>query len=177
MAVINDYVDANVISSVGKLTSAAFVSGVPEICAVQAFTVAATDSASSIYRIFKGIPADAIILELYVMNDAVAGVSAGTIGLFNVKDFDGVGAAVAASALASSFDFSSAHAIASGWVNCKTAVSIANHEKALWELASQTQAPGAAGPKASAYDIGVTMVGMTTNTANLVFKLHYVRGV
>ena len=183
MAVINNYVDANLAATPAKIGNAALVSGVKVYSAVQSFVIASTDSAASIYRIFKGIPADAIILSLKVLNEAVTGVSAGVIGLYNVLDFDGVGAALnSGTELCAGFNFSSANTIASDWVTCLTAPTIANREKLLWELAGQTQYPIAAtstqtGPKASAYDIGVKMVSMTTNTAALSFKIEYIRGV
>ena len=178
MAVVNAYVDANLAATPPKLGSAALVSGAASFTVVQAWQIAAADSASSVYRVFKGIPSDAIITSLEVLNDAVAGATAGLVGLYNVLDFDGVGAIIGSgNQLNASFAFSSANAIASGWANLLTAVSIANKEKQLWELASQTQAPGTAGPKASAYDICVTMVGMTTNTANIALKMSYIRGV
>ena len=185
MAVYNNYVDANLVATPPKIGNAALISGVPEYVAVQSFVIDAADSAASIYRIFKGIPSDAIITSLDVLNEAVAGVTAGVIGLYNVKDFDGVGAAInSGTELCAGFNFSSANTIASASATCLTAPTIANREKQLWELASQTQAPigGVAiasqtGPKAPAYDIGVKMVGMTTNTAALMFKLKYIRGV
>ena len=59
MAVINAYVDANL--ALGKIGSAALISGAVEVKAIQSFTIGASDSASSVYRVFKGIPSDAII--------------------------------------------------------------------------------------------------------------------
>ena len=176
MAVVNAYVDANV--SAGKLGSAALVGGVPVIKAIQSFAIGASDSASSVYRVFKGIPSDAIVLSIKILNEAVAGVTAGLIGLYNVLDFDGKGAIIGSgNQLSAGFAFSSANTIASAPAEALTVVSIANREKSLWELASQTQYPGAAGPKAPAYDICITMVSMTTNSANICVELTYVRGV
>lgn len=173
----NDYVDTNILA--GKLANAALVSGVPVIEAVQSWVVGASDYATSapVYRVFKGIPSDAIILSIKILNEAVAGVTAGTIGLHNVLDFDGLGAVVDADVLCAGFNFSSANTIASVAAEALTAVTIANREKQLWELAAQTQAPGAAGPKAPAYDITFTMTDMTTNTAAIMARLSYIRGV
>lgn len=173
----NDYVDTNILA--GKLTSAALCSGAAVIDAVQSWVIGATDYATStpIYRVFKGIPSDAIVLSIMIMNDAIAGVTAATVGLYNVKDFDGVGAVISASLFNAGISLSAGNAIASGWVETLLAVSIANREKQLWELASQTQYPGTAGPKASAYDIAIVMPSMTTNTANVTMKLRYIRGV
>ena len=174
----NAYVDTNLIA--GKLAQAALVSGVTKYVAIQSWVVGAADYATStpVYRVFKGIPSDAIVTSIKILNDAVAGVTAGLIGLYNVLDFDGVGAIIGSgNQLSAGFAFSSANTIASAPAEALTAVSIANREKALWELASQTQAPGAAGPKASAYDICFTMSSMTTNTANICAILEYIRGV
>ena len=173
----NDYVDTNILA--GKLANAALVSGAARISAIQSFVVGASDYATSAprYRVFKGIPSDAIILSIKILNEAVAGVTAGTIGLSNVLDFDGVGATVDAACLSAGFNFSSANTIASVPAEALTAVTIANREKQLWELAAQTQAPGAAGPKAPAYDICLYMTSMTTNTAAICVMLEYIRGV
>jgi hypothetical protein len=176
MAVINAYVDANL--ALGKIGSAALINGVPKITVIQSFTIGASDSAASVYRVFKGIPSDAIILSIKILNDAVAGVTAGLIGLYDVLDFDGKGAIIGSgNQLCAGFNFSSANTIASVPAEALTAVAVANREKQLWELASQTQAPGAAGPKAPAYDICLTMASMTTNTANICVIMDYVRGV
>ena len=176
MAVVNNYVDTNVLA--GKLGNAALVGGAVPIVAVQAWVVDAADSAASIYRVFKGIPSDAIILDIEVLNEAVTGVSAALVGLYDVLDFDGVGAIIGSgNQLCAGFNLASANTIASRWATMLTAPTIANREKQLWELASQTQAPGAAGPKASAYDICLTCPSMTTNTAAIAMKLTYVRGV
>ena len=176
MAVINGYVDANV--AAGKLGNAALVTGAAPIVAIQSFAIGASDSAASIYRVFKGVPSDAIILDLEVLNEAVAGVTAALVGLYDVLDFDGVGAIIGSgNQLCAGFNLSSANTIASRWATMLTAPVIADREKQLWELAAQTQAPGAAGPKASAYDIGISCPAMTTNTANIAVKLTYVRGV
>ena len=176
MAVVNAYVDTNVVA--GKLSSAALVGGVPVIRAIQSFAIGASDSASSVYRVFKGIPSDAIVLSIKILNEAVAGVTAGLIGLYNVLDFDGKGAIIGSgNQLCAGFNFSSANIIANVPAEALTAVAVANREKQLWELASQTQAPGAAGPKAPAYDICLTMASMTTNTANICVIMDYVRGV
>ena len=175
----NNYVNPVLVS--GKLDSAARVSGVPLITAVVSWVVGASDYASTtpIYRVFKDIPSDAIILSLEVMNEAVAGVTSGPIGLYSSLSFDGGGAIIGSgNQLNTGFAFSSANAIASGWANAlATGPAIASRAKQLWEIAAQTQAPGAAGPKAASYDICFTMTSMTTNTANIVAKLTYVRGV
>ena len=181
MAVINNYVNANLSATPKTLGAAAQVSGVPVYEAIQSFVIGSSDSAGSIYRVFKGIPADAIITSFEVMNDAVAGVTGGLIGLYNVLDWDNVGAIIGSgNQLSAGFNFSSANAVASGFVNALTAPSIANRMQALWQLAAQTQAPVAAGagqtgPKAAAFDICLTMPSMTTNTANIVCKMKWVR--
>ena len=173
----NNYVDANLV--LGKIGSAALVGGVPLIAAVQSWVIGATDYVTStpIYRVFKDIPSDAIITALEILNDAVAGVTAATVGLRNSLSFDGVGATISDTLFCASISLSGGNAASAGWVNCLTAVSIANKEKQLWELASQTQYPGAAGPKAASYDIVIAMPSMTTNTANIAMKLSYIRGV
>ena len=133
MAVVNAYVDTNVVA--GKLSSAALVGGVPVIKAIQSFAIGASDSASSVYRVFKGIPSDAIVLSIKILNEAVAGVTAGLIGLYNVLDFDGTGAIIGSgNQLSAGFNFSNANAIASAPAEALTAVSIANRENSWRDL-------------------------------------------
>ena len=177
MAVYNNYVDTNILA--GKLANAALVSGVVQVTAVQKWSIAAGDDATSIFRVFKGIDSDSIIVDIEIMNDAVTGATGALIGLYNVLDFDGVGAIIASgNQFNTNFNLSSANAIATGWVTCYTAAAIADREKSLWELAAQTQAPGAAGPKAPAYDICLTMVNKTASaTGDVVMKLTYLRAV
>jgi hypothetical protein len=180
MAVYNNYVDANLV--LGKITEAPFAQGSKVFSVVQSFVVAAADSASSIYRVFPGIPSDAIIISIKILNDALPGVTAAVVGLYNCLNFDGVGAVINAGAeLNAGIDISAGNAIGSNWKELYLAPSIANREKCLWELAGQTQYPGPiaspTGPKPSAYDICLTCPGMTTNTANVSMKLVYTRDV
>jgi hypothetical protein len=179
MAVYNDYVDANLVLK--KLGNAPLVSGAAVITAIQAWSVAATDDATSVYRVFPNIPSDAIILSLEIMNEAVTGATGALIGLYKSKSFDGVGAILGSgNQFHTNFNLSSANAIASNWVDAMPAVSIANREVSLWSLASEQQAPPASsyGPKGSSYDICLTMVNKTTvATGAIVMKLSYIRGV
>ena len=178
MALINNYVDTNILA--GKVENAALVSGVQKFTAIQSFAVALADSAASIYRVFKGIPSDAIITSLELWNDAVAGGNAATIGLYDVLDFDGVGAVISATLFCASIDLSSAHAMTGAMSNGITAVAIANREKQLWELAGQTQYPyTSTGPKAPAYDIAIALPNKVADTGsgNVFVKLSYIRGV
>ena len=96
MAVYNNYVDANLV--LGKITEAPFAQGSKVFSVVQSFVVAAADSASSIYRVFPAIPSDAIIISIKILNDALPGVTAAVVGLYNCLNFDGVGAVINAGA-------------------------------------------------------------------------------
>ena len=176
MAVTNAYVDANI--SAGKLSSAAVNSGACQITAVQAYSVLAADDATSVLRFFKGIPSDAIIIDIRILNTAITGATGALIGLYDVLDFDGVGAAIDDNCFHTGFDLSSANAVASGWAEAMILPTIPNRETQLWEIAAQTQAPGAAGPKAAAYDIAIKLVNKTASaTGDIAMLLTYVRGV
>ena len=180
MAVYNGYVDANL--AAGKIGNAALIDGVGQFTAIQSFVIAAADSAGSIYRVFKEVPSDAIVIGLDIMCDAVPGVTAALVGLYSSLSLDGIGAIIGSgNQLNAGVDISSAITIATGWTSLLTGLAIANREKQLWELAGQTEYPGPiaslTGPKANSYDICLTCPSMTTNTANITMRLRYLRGV
>ena len=177
----NVYANADV--AAGKIGAAANVGGVPEYVGIVSFAVAAADAAGTVYRVFPNMPSDAIITSLDIMNDAVTGATGALIGLYQALKFDGIGAIIGSgNQFHTNFDLSSANAIASGFVNAMPAVSIANRGVQLYTLVSQTQYPGPSssltGPKASSYDVCLTMANKTTTaTGNIVMRIKYVRGV
>jgi len=169
MAIVNKYASANY--ALGKLDPAGtFGSGVEVMSSVCTFVMTA-DSATSIYRIFKGIPGDAIITKLEIVNDAWVNCTSINIGLYQVLDFDGVGAVITgqAAALVSAYD---PHVATTDWTNMPLAMSVANHAANLWTIAGQAEYP----PKYAAYDIGLaTVTNSGTATPNLTFKMSYIR--
>lgn len=180
MAVINAYIDADIVA--GKLASASHNKGVWACSVIQSFVVGATDAAGSIYRLFKGIPADAIITVLALYNDALTGATSVKMGLYDVLDFDGVGAIIGTGdQFMTATDISAGTAISSTARNCMTNLSIANREKQLWDLVAETAAPGpisAPTLKRAAFDVCMTMTAMTTGaTGNVSVRMDYLRAV
>jgi hypothetical protein len=177
MAVVNKYVSANYNNSTGKLLDRAglFGPGVVTQEAIAWFQPVSTDSVGSIYRLFKGIPSDVIITNLQMLNDAWTNCTSINIGLYNVLDWDGVGAIVGTGdQLLSGYNPSGGNPASSGWVSVLTNLSIANRIKSLWEVAAQAEYP----PKFAAFDIALTTVTNSGSaTPNIAVKLSYVRGV
>lgn len=173
MAIINGYVDANL--SAGKLASASNVSGVVIYSAVQSFVVGSTDQAGSIYRLFKGIPSDSIVISLTILNDALTGATSVKFGLYDVLDFDGVGAIIGTGdQFATAQNIASGNPISGAAANMLTNLSIANREVQLWSLVGEALYP----PKRAAFDLCMTMTAMTTGaTGNVSVKLDYIRQV
>ena len=172
----NVYVNSDV--QAGKISSGGTVSGVKSFHATVAWSVASTDAAGTIYRVFPNVPSDAIVTSLDIMNGAVTGASGALIGLYVPSEF-GSGIIGSGNQFHTGFDLSSANAIAGGYVNAMPAVSILNRDNQLWDLAGQVQYPtSTTGPKAPAYDICLTMVNKTTvATGDICMRLKYIRGV
>ena len=171
MSVVNKYASPNY--ALVKLDPAgSFGAGVEVFSSVCSFVMTG-DSVGSIYRLFKGIPGDAIITKLEIVNDAWTNCTSINIGLYQVLDFDGVGAVISgqAAALVSAYD---PHSATTDWTNMPLAMGVAAHAQNLWTLAGQAEYP----PKYAAFDIGLATVTNTgTATPNLVFKLSYIRNV
>lgn len=176
----NNYVDVDILA--GKLASASHNRGAKLVSAVQSFVIGATDTAGSIYRVFKGIPSDAIITALTMYSDALTGGTSANLGLYDVLDFDGVGAIIGTGdQFMTATDISGGTAVSAAARNCLTNLSIANREKQLWDLVAETAAPGPVGAstlKRAAFDLCLTMTNMTTGaTGNVMVKLDYIRAV
>ena len=170
MAVVNKYASPNY--ALQKLDPAGtFGTGVCVKSSVYTFVMTG-DSVNSIYRLFKGIPGDAIITKLEIVNDAWTSCTSIDIALYQVLDFDGVGALVGNQAsIVSAYD---PHAATTDWTNMPLAMGVAAHASNLWTLAGQAEYP----PKYAAFDIGLyTVTNGGSATPNLTFKLSYIRNV
>ena len=170
MAVVNKYASPNY--ALQKLDPAGtFGTGVYVQSSVCTFVMTA-DSVNSVYRLFKGIPGDAIITKLEIVNDAWTSCTSIDIALYQVLDFDGVGALVGNQAsIVSAYD---PHIATTDWTNMPLAFSVANHAANLWTIAGQAEYP----PKYAAFDIGLyTVTNSGSATPNLTFKLSYIRNV
>ncbi len=170
MAVINAYVDADVVA--GKLGGAIGVRGNKAVHLIQSFTIASTDQAGSIYRVFKGVSPDMIIRRIEILNDALTGATSVSLGLYGVLDYDNVGAVVSAACFMSAKDISAGNPITGSPFNGLSAVTIANREKRVYELAGHTQTT-----KLPAYDIGMLFTAMTTGAnGNVCVMIDAIQG-
>lgn len=174
MAIVNKYVSANYavqkLDSVGQYGPGAVISK-----AFAYFQPVSTDSVGSVYRLFKGIPSDAIVNSLTIFNDAWTNCTSVNLGLYGVLDFDGVGAIVGTgNQLASAYSPAAGTPASGAAVNLLTAVSIANRNQPLWVIAGQAEYP----PKFSAFDVCLTTVTNSGSaTPNILVMLDYIRGV
>ncbi len=168
MAVINEYVDAKIVS--GKLTTAARAQGTKIITAHQGFQVAAADDNASVYRLFKDIPSTAILKSLKVMNDAITGGTDYDIGLY----LPNYGVVVDKDLLADGLDLSSAH-LRTTWLDGLVTVDIANFELTLWELAVLiTSGLGyTAQNKPASFDICLTANTVGTAAGDVLAELEF----
>lgn len=169
MAVINAYVDTNI--AAGKLSDnvAAGNGGVLKwmVCS---FVVGSSDAAGSIYRVFKGVSPDVIIKSVRLFNDALTGATSVSCGLYNVLDYDNVGAIVGTGdQFASAVNIASGNAVTSTPLVFDKALSIANRNQPLYIVAGHTQLT-----KKHAYDICLTMTAMTTGaTGNVCLMVEF----
>lgn len=159
MAVENKYVDADIVS--GKKTSAAFT-GAQVIEMVATEEIAAADDDGSVYRFFKGVPANLIPVEITIACDAITGMTDCDLGLYLTN----TGAVVDKDVLMDGQTLASALTRASGHQLGLQTVNIADAGKTLAELdAVSTDTP-------ASYDIALTAntVGSAAGTVTIYAK-------
>jgi hypothetical protein len=176
-AVVNEYVSPNYTasgSSGGPKLDAAGQFG-PGACLqrTQAVWVMTGDTVLSIYRIFKNVPGDVIPVSLTILNDAWTNCTSINIGLYQVLEWDGVGAMIGSgNQLTAAYNPAAGNPITSAPVEILTAPIIANRNANLWMLAGQSEYP----PKYAAFDIGLqTITNTGTATPNICIQMSYIR--
>lgn len=142
MAVENKYVNAEVVA--GKLTAPSQTGKGEIVVARQTVAIAAADDDGSVYRVFKGVPADLIPLKIEIGCTAITGGTDYDLGLYltdlgAVKDADALmdGQTMAVASLNA--------------LNGLGAVTVANGLQPLWQLAGDTVAT-----RKGSYDIALT---------------------
>lgn len=175
-AVVNNYVSPNYLNANGiKLDPAGqFGPGTCAMSTIAVFAPASTDSVGSVYRVFKNIPSDVIITGIKILNDAWTNCTSIDIGLYQVLEYDGVGAVVSGqiAALVSAYNPSSGNPITSAPVSLPLNIAIANRLQPLWQIAGQAEYP----PKFAAFDIALSTVTNTGSaTPNIYLELSYIR--
>lgn len=167
MAVINAYQDALV--AAGKKGNPANVSGGRLLCLAGTFEFAAADDNGSIYKL--GIlPANAIPVKFDVINDATAGATDVSAGLYKesgvVADLD---------IFLASGDLSSGHAITApldGLTNLGGADPIAAIGKKLYELLGLTSAT----TTESGYVLALTAAAAASAAGTVSYRFWYILG-
>lgn len=146
MAVENKYTNADIVA--GKKAVPLFVSCAEGFNAVAIAEVANGDSNNSVYRILKSVPAELVLMELLIDNDAFGAAGACDIGLFEAKE---EGAAYAQNCIGSAVSL----VAAAKRTNGANAIDPADAQKKLWELAGHTLAT-----KQAHYDICITVTNV-----------------
>jgi len=165
MAVINDYVNADV--AAGKLAAAAFVSGAQVIGVVAIAAIAAADSDGSIYRLFKGLSGDLIPLQIILTNDAITAGTDYDLGFYEASRDGVTGAVIDKDALMDGTDFSSARAEGSGvsGLTATATIPLASAQKKLYEIAGHTIST-----RKKEYDIALTANTVGSAAGSIVCK-------
>lgn len=154
MAVENKYVNSDIVD--GKKAVPLFSSFGDIKGFVAIAEVANGDSNNSVYRILKNVPAELVLKELLIDNDAFGAAGACDIGLFEAKengaafDQDCIGAAVSLVAAAKR-------------TNGANAIDPANAQKKIWELAGHT-----ADTKKQFYDVAITVTNVGANALGTI---------
>lgn len=162
MAVINDYVDANLAVAVDKKANALSVARAEGFIGAVTFEVAAADSDASIYRVFKGVNPDLIPIRVEIYNDAITGGSSYDLGLYDSLAEGGL--VIDKDIFAATLDMSTAAASGSPKDGLKD-VNQADRVKRIYELAGHTLTT-----KHVSYDIALTAntVGSAAGTITVI---------
>jgi len=123
----------------------------------ETFTIAASDSAASVYRIFKNLNANIIPLRIMVANTAMAGTTSVNLGLYlpNFGAIVGTGSQFLSAATLATARASLNPQIA---LDGMTQVSINLYYQRLFEIAGETEtAPTIATTRVDAFDLCMTM--------------------
>jgi len=158
MAVEDKYTNADIVD--GKKPSAINGGVGTELYFMEAtVAVAAADDNGSVYRAFKGVPANYVPVKVAVYNTAVTGGTDYDLGLYGTD----TGAVVDADILADGISMATARTIATENNAGLTTLDIANGTQTLATLSAQTNTD-------SSYDIALT--ANTVGTASGTIKLH-----
>ena len=157
MAVINDYVNSNTISTANKLLSV----GAEVIAMCQTFEIAAGDDNGSVYRLFKSLNPDLIPLKIEIRCDAITGGTDFDLGFYT--PLENGGAVIDADILMDGQTLASA--LTTSPADGLGIVDIANRCKRIYEHCGHTQAT-----KKLGYDLALTAntVGTAAGTVTVI---------
>lgn len=140
------------------------VDGVEKKTVRQIVAIAVDDSDGSVYRLCK-LPANAVIVDVRYYNDAITGGTDYDLGLY-----EGDGGAVAdKDCLDDGFTFAVAQPVSSFPNQGMRAVTLANREKQLYELAADDDVsyPGF-------YDVALTANTAGSGAGNILVEIDYI---
>lgn len=157
MAVQDKYVDANIIA--GKNTNPAFSQGAATYMSVATVEIAAADDDGSVYRFFKGVPGDLILVSAKLSCDAIANATDYDLGLYETNS----GAVVDKDCFADGINISAGYAFGAEKEMCVT-VDVANIQKRIYEIGGHTIVT-----RKHSYDIALTAntVGTAAGTVSI----------
>ena len=170
-AVINNYVDPNLSAVPPKIGENVRVVGGQSKVAIQSFLTATSDSAGSIYRIFKGLSPDIIVSSITIYNDAISGATSVDVGAWVPLDYDNVGAAINATVFGSAIDIHLGNPVTAAPARIDTALSVANRCVPVWTVYGDTQYPA----KHPAWDLALRFNNAPVQAGNISVKMEYVQ--
>jgi len=167
MAVRDIYTDPN--AEAGKIHDTSKVSGCETLTVVGVFETLATDTAATVYRLFKDIPGNVIPKVFEIYNDAIAGATDLDIGVYKVDK----GVVVDKDLFADGLDISAGNAIGSP-ANGLSAIGIDALNKSIKEL---VEASLSTTLKDEVYDICITTNADITGAGTIAARLEYIKNV
>lgn len=168
MAVINEYVNANIVAE--KKATAAFSEGGKSVTIVVTFEVAVGDDDGSVYRLVKAIDPNLIPVRFDILSDAIADATDYELGLYETSK-DGVnGPAIDIDVFLGSTDINAGNARGSE-LNGLTAVDVADVQKRIFELAGDTLTTLKLG-----YDIAFTANTVGSAAGTISVLMEFVQG-
>lgn len=167
MAVINDYVNSNTLSTTGKLAAAALSVGAEVVHMCQTFEIAAADDNGSVYRLFKALNPDLIPVRIEVRCDAITSGTDFDLGFY--LPLEQGGAEIDKDVLMDGQSLASA--LTTSPADGMQTVDIANRTKRIWELCGHTQ-----DTKKLGYDLALTGNTVGSAAGTVTVNAYFVQG-
>lgn len=166
MAVVDKYANEDI--QKGKIADSVNINGNKVVTMIQKLSVAADDSANSVYRLFQ-VGANMIPIKIDIVHKALAAASSAPPS-YNLGIYEQGGEALDADALATVLDLKTAATIATP-KNGLSALTVDTIGKKIYELAGHD-----VGNKDTGYDIALTAVTPSTTAWDLVVVATFVQG-
>ena len=170
----------NALIAAGKIAEAAYVSGARTITAIATKEFVAGDAAGDVFRFFKSLNPNLIIIDLKIyVDDALVGADDVNVGLYETTDAGGTGVVVDDNVFGDDIDLSPAGGAVRGggadgtdeWVDGLKAVDVANMEKKLYEHAGHDVTNYKQG-----YDLALTVVSEITTGGTCTVVAQFIEG-